>query len=150
MPAGERLVEELAPELLAALVGMPSGLPAYNFVPVTNTLLAELQRRGVSRDQLLSTLQSIGAAEVPAAAVGLLREMAARQVRVQAVLCTVDNPSCCAQHGRRQRPLKVPPVMLFHFVTMSPCTVHKLTQRLPTASSFTTCFHLFTILSSSC
>ena len=66
--AGERVMEQLAPELLPMLVGLD---PKSSAVPITNTLLAELQRRGVSRDQLLQTLQSLGA-EVPPAIVELL------------------------------------------------------------------------------
>ena len=81
MVAGERVIEELAPELLAALVGMGGSLPGVNFIPTTNTLLAELQRRGVSRDQLLSTLQHIGATEFPSAMVDMLKLAASRQVR---------------------------------------------------------------------
>lgn len=55
-------MEQLAPELLPMLVGIESGAPwkSANFIPITNTLLAELQRRGVSRDQLLMTLQHLG------------------------------------------------------------------------------------------
>ncbi len=74
-------MEELAPELLPALVGYGGdALPAANFVPLTNSLLAELQRRGVSRDQLLSTLQKIGSEEMPAATMDMLRLAASRQV----------------------------------------------------------------------
>jgi len=49
-----QVIEELAPELLPMLMGLES--PA-NFIPVTNELLGELQRRGVSRDQLLQCLK---------------------------------------------------------------------------------------------
>jgi len=68
---GERVVEHLAPELLPMLVGQPEG--PCNFIPITNTLLAELQRRGVSRDQLITTLHELGANEMPAAMVHLLK-----------------------------------------------------------------------------
>ena len=44
--AGERLVEELAPELVPMLTAQE--MPA-NFVPVTNAVLSEMARRGVSR-----------------------------------------------------------------------------------------------------
>lgn len=64
-------MEQLAPECLAMLVGIEG--PQANLIPITNTLLGELQRRGVSRDQLLTTLQQLGAAEFPAASVELLR-----------------------------------------------------------------------------
>ncbi|KAJ9513226.1 hypothetical protein QJQ45_029513 [Haematococcus lacustris] len=70
--AGERLVEQLAPECLALLMGTQS--PA-NFIPITNTVMAELQRRGVSRDLLLTTLQHLGATEMPSGSVNLLRAM---------------------------------------------------------------------------
>ena len=44
--AGERLVEKLAPELAPMLTALE--MPA-NFVPVTNAVLSEMARRGVSR-----------------------------------------------------------------------------------------------------
>lgn len=49
-----QVIEELAPELLPMLVGVES--PA-NFIPITNQLLEELHRRGVSRDELLQCLR---------------------------------------------------------------------------------------------
>jgi hypothetical protein len=70
-------MEELAPELLPMLVSLES--PA-NFIPVTNNLLAELQRRGVSRDKLLSTLQRAGQ-DMPAASVKMLKMLSRKQVR---------------------------------------------------------------------
>jgi len=77
---GERVMEQLAPELLPMLAGLES---PTNFIPITNTLLAELQRRGVSRDALLSTLQEIGAQEVPAASLEMLHGAAACGVDVK-------------------------------------------------------------------
>ena len=68
--AGERVMEQLAPELLPMLVGLDASTSS---LPITNTLLAELQRRGVSRDTLLSSLHALGASEVPAATLELLR-----------------------------------------------------------------------------
>lgn len=68
-PTGERVVSELAPELLPWLQGMES--PA-NFIPVTNEVLAEVARRGVSRDRLLAQLQQLGS-ELPAPMVTLLQ-----------------------------------------------------------------------------
>jgi hypothetical protein len=65
---GERLMENLAPELLPMLIGLD---PKTGTLPVTNTLLAELQRRGVSRDQMLLTLRTLSA-EVPPATLELL------------------------------------------------------------------------------
>ena len=47
--AGERLVEELAPELVPMLASLQ--MPA-NFVPMTNTVLAEMARRGITRDKV--------------------------------------------------------------------------------------------------
>ncbi|KAF6263588.1 putative phosphatase-domain-containing protein [Scenedesmus sp. NREL 46B-D3] len=67
--AGERLVSELAPELLPWLAGLQQ--PA-NFVPITNEVLQEMARRGVSRDKLLTQLQLLGS-EMPPASVRMLR-----------------------------------------------------------------------------
>jgi 2,3-diketo-5-methylthio-1-phosphopentane phosphatase len=50
---------------------------ADNFVPLTNTLLTELQRRGVSRDRLLTVLRGMGS-ELPAASVKLLQHAGKR------------------------------------------------------------------------
>ena len=72
--AGERLVGELAPELAPMLASLQ--MPA-NFVPLTNAVLAEMARRGVSRDRLLGTLRAMGA-EMPAASVAMLRWAAGR------------------------------------------------------------------------
>lgn len=71
--AGERLFETLAPELLPMLRTLE--MPA-NFIPVTNDLLSELQRRGISRDRLLQALRD-QAQEIPAAVPRMLR-LAAR------------------------------------------------------------------------
>ncbi len=65
----ERLVEQLAPELLAMLVGQDSA----SMVGLTNTVLAELQRRGVSRDALIEALQALGCDELTPAACDMLR-----------------------------------------------------------------------------
>jgi hypothetical protein len=62
-------VSHLAPELLPWLHGLES--PA-NFVPVTNEILAEMSRRGISRDRLLLELQALGA-ELPPASGRMLR-----------------------------------------------------------------------------
>mmetsp|Transcript_3464 Transcript_3464/g.8628 ORF Transcript_3464/g.8628 Transcript_3464/m.8628 type:complete len:537 (-) Transcript_3464:985-2595(-) len=80
--AGERVMEALAPELLPMLVGLG---PTESYVPITNTLLSELQRRGVSRDQLLSTLQQLGASAdfMPPATLGMLQGCAKRGVDVR-------------------------------------------------------------------
>ncbi|KAG2489703.1 hypothetical protein HYH03_011810 [Edaphochlamys debaryana] len=68
---GEAVAEQLAPELLPMLVGLD---PKSSFIPITNTILSEMQRRGVSRDALLTTLQQLGA-EMPLASTELLRMM---------------------------------------------------------------------------
>lgn len=52
---------ELAPELLPMLASL--SMPA-NFVPLTNAVLAEMARRGITRDLILSTLHRM-AGEVP-------------------------------------------------------------------------------------
>ena len=66
---GERLVGELAPELLPMLATLE--MPA-DFVPMTNTILAEMQRRGIGRDQILTELQKMGQ-EFPSASLQLLQ-----------------------------------------------------------------------------
>jgi hypothetical protein len=68
-PPGERLVGELAPELAPQLASIQ--MPA-NFVPLTNDVLSEMARRGVTRDALLAALQRMGA-ELPPASVRMLR-----------------------------------------------------------------------------
>lgn len=82
-PPGERVFEELAPELLPMLVSLES---PSNFIPVTNNLLAELQRRGVSRDKLLTTLQRAGQ-DMPPATVKMLKHLSRKQVGLR----------CCAR-----------------------------------------------------
>jgi 2,3-diketo-5-methylthio-1-phosphopentane phosphatase len=77
---GERIVEQLAPELLPMLVGIDG---VANFIPITNTLLSEIQRRGVSRDQLLTSLQQLGATELPPASVAMLQDTQAAGVDVK-------------------------------------------------------------------
>ncbi|EFN52947.1 hypothetical protein CHLNCDRAFT_137320 [Chlorella variabilis] len=72
--AGERLCDELAPELTSLLSSLQ--MPA-NFVPVTNTVLSEMQRRGVSRDRLVSCLREMGR-EVPLAVQRMLQWSARR------------------------------------------------------------------------
>ena len=54
---GERLVEELAPELTPMLASLE--MPA-NFVPVTNAVFAEMARRGIGRQQILTALRKMG------------------------------------------------------------------------------------------
>lgn len=67
--AAERLVEELAPELVPMLTAIE--MPA-NFVPVTNAVLSEMARRGISRDKILATLRTMGA-ELPLGTLRMLQ-----------------------------------------------------------------------------
>jgi len=60
--AGESVIGELAPELLPMLDGLE--MPA-SFVSVTNEILAEMQRRGLSRDVMVSTLRELGEYLIP-------------------------------------------------------------------------------------
>ena len=66
---GERLVEELAPELVPMLqtIEMPA-----NFVPVTNAVLAEMARRGIGRQDILTVLRQMGT-ELPEESVELIQ-----------------------------------------------------------------------------
>lgn len=77
--AGERLVGELAPELVPWLTGLQQ--PA-NFVPVTNEVLKEMARRGVSRDKLLTSLQLLGS-ELPGPTVRMLQWAANNKLPVK-------------------------------------------------------------------
>ena len=67
--AGERLVEELAPELVPMLQSLQ--MPA-NFVPVTNAVLAEMARRGIDRQQILTALRNMGS-ELPEESVQMIQ-----------------------------------------------------------------------------
>jgi Dullard-like phosphatase family protein len=67
--AGERLCDELAPELTSLLSQVES--PA-NSVPTTNVVLAEMQRRGVSRDAIVRALRGMGG-ELPDGTLRMLR-----------------------------------------------------------------------------
>ena len=60
---------ELAPELAPMLAAVQQ--PA-NFVPLTNAVLSEMARRGISRDRMLAALREIGG-ELPPASAQLLR-----------------------------------------------------------------------------
>jgi hypothetical protein len=62
-------VEELAPELVPMLASME--MPA-NFVPMTNAVLSEMARRGVSRDRILAALRKMGT-ELPLGSLELLQ-----------------------------------------------------------------------------
>ncbi|KAL0032835.1 hypothetical protein WJX77_001986 [Trebouxia sp. C0004] len=67
--AGERLVEELAPELTPMLASLE--MPA-NFVPVTNAVFAEMARRGIGRQQILTALRKMGT-ELPQDSVEMMQ-----------------------------------------------------------------------------
>lgn len=67
--AGERLVGALAPELAPMLAALE--MPA-NFVPTTNSVLAEMQRRGIGRDTILAELRVMGG-EIPASSVAIMQ-----------------------------------------------------------------------------
>ncbi|KAL0044617.1 hypothetical protein WJX82_002935 [Trebouxia sp. C0006] len=67
--AGERLVEELAPELTPMLASLE--MPA-NFVPVTNAVFAEMARRGIGRQQILTALRKMGT-ELPQDSVKMMQ-----------------------------------------------------------------------------
>lgn len=60
--AGESLIGQLAPELLPLLDGLEMPAP---FVEATNGILAEMQRRGISRDLIVSTLRDLGQRLIP-------------------------------------------------------------------------------------
>ena len=69
MSVGERLVEELAPELAPMLSSLE--MPA-NFVPVTNAVFAEMARRGIGRQQILTALRKMGT-ELPPESLELIQ-----------------------------------------------------------------------------
>jgi hypothetical protein len=79
LPSGEKLVAELAPELVPWLASLEQ--PA-NYVPITNEVLKETARRGVCRDKLLTTLQLLGA-ELPGATLRLLQWVKKQQLPVK-------------------------------------------------------------------
>jgi len=72
----ERLCDELTPELTSLLSQIES--PA-NFVPTTNVVFQEMQRRGISRDQIVATLRNSMAKEVPQGTENLLKWAAAER-----------------------------------------------------------------------
>ena len=62
-------MEELAPELVPMLQSIE--MPA-NFVPVTNAVLAEMARRGIGRQQILTALRNMGS-ELPEESVQMIQ-----------------------------------------------------------------------------
>ena len=77
--AGERLTDEIAPELTSLLSTVES--PA-NFIPLTNTVLSEMHRRGISRDKIISVLRGMGA-EIPRGTIQMLRWAVGRGLDVK-------------------------------------------------------------------
>jgi len=75
--SAERLVDEISPELTSLLSSVES---LANFIPMTNTVLSEMHRRGVTRDKIVQVLTEMGK-EVPRGSIALLR---------YAVSCGVD------------------------------------------------------------
>jgi len=72
----ERLCDELTPELTSLLSQIET--PA-NFIPTTNTVFQEMQRRGISRDQIVATLRNSMAKEIPQGTENLLKWAAAER-----------------------------------------------------------------------
>ena len=72
---------ELAPELVPMLASLQQ--PA-NFVPLTNAVLAEMARRGVSEKVLVSALQKMGA-EIPQPSIRMLQWAAQQSVDVRLI-----------------------------------------------------------------
>lgn len=91
--AGERLVEELAPELAPMLASLE--MPA-NFVPVTNAVLAEMARRGIGRQQILTSLRKMGT-ELPQDSVKMMQVGCC--ITVSALcMCLLFPGSICRMH----------------------------------------------------
>lgn len=67
--SAERLVDEISPELTSLLSSVES---LANFIPMTNTVLSEMHRRGVTRDKIVQVLNRMGK-EVPRGSISLLR-----------------------------------------------------------------------------
>jgi len=78
--AGEAVVGTLAPELLPLLDGLE--MPA-SFVAVTNDILSEMQRRGISRDTMVATLRDLGQRLIPVESQRLMRLAARRNTDVR-------------------------------------------------------------------
>lgn len=72
---------ELAPELVPMLASLQQ--PA-NFVPLTNAVLAEMARRGVSEKALVSVLQKMGQ-EMPQPSIQMLQWAAQQSVDVRLI-----------------------------------------------------------------
>lgn len=72
---------ELAPELVPMLAALQQ--PA-NFVPLTNAVLAEMARRGISERTLLATLQKMGS-EIPQSSLQMLQWAAQKSIDVRVI-----------------------------------------------------------------
>lgn len=75
--SAERLVDEISPELTSLLSSVET---LANFIPMTNTVLSEMHRRGVTRDKIVQVLTEMGK-EIPKGSISLLRH---------AISCGVD------------------------------------------------------------
>ena len=97
-------MEELAPELAPMLASIE--MPA-NFVPLTNAVMAEMARRGVGRQQILTTLHNMGQ-ELPEASVSMIKvRLHALSTCIMTLVVHVQScfgvpaadPDYAAQHG---------------------------------------------------
>ena len=85
---GERLCDALAPELTSLLSQMES--PA-NFIPATNAVLAEMHRRGISRDSIIRELHQMGSQEFPVSSAKLLHWAAEKSSSVEVCILSDCN-----------------------------------------------------------
>ena len=100
--AGEQLVEQLAPELVPMLASLES--PA-NFVPLTNAVLAEMARRGVHRQQILTTLRRMGQ-DLPEASLNMIK------VRLPLTADPANILGCFSAQGCRHDDLMASPCLV--------------------------------------
>ena len=109
--AGERLIGELAPELVPMLASLQQ--PA-NFVPLTNAVLKEVARRGVNAEKLNSVLQKMGS-EIPLASKGFVEWAKQQSIDVRII-------SDCNTHfiGQMLEGELIIPVKLFHDLETRP------------------------------
>ena len=88
-----QVFEELAPELLPALMGVEG--PNASYIPITNSLLGELQRRGVTQEQLEGTLRTLGACAMPPATLRMLQRLHDRSVHDVRILSDCNTVGWC-------------------------------------------------------
>lgn len=87
---GEALCDHLAPELTSLLTQVEShssGVPQQQqqlptYVPVTNTVLSEMQRRGISQDQIFAALRSMAAEAFPSTIIDMIKSSHQRKMEV--------------------------------------------------------------------